>query len=32
MKILANKIGPGNSWKLKCGVLESPGIFNCCSN
>jgi len=28
-KVLANEIGPGKSWKLKCRVLERPGILNC---
>jgi len=31
-KVLENEIGPVKSWKLKCGVLESPGIFSCGSN
>ena len=25
-KVLENEVGSGKSWKLKCGVLESPGI------
>jgi len=25
-KVLENEIGPEKSWKLKCRLLESPGI------
>jgi len=26
-KVLENEFGPGNSWKLKFEVRESPGIY-----
>ena len=26
--VLETEIGPGNFWKLKCRVLESPGIIS----
>ena len=30
-KVLESEIGAGKSWKLKCRVLQSPGIY-CGSN